>query len=138
MKVIKIIASTVASLDSSVHVGGGTDDTKPLQKVLDMAKDHDVGVHLIMDGAALISQLKLYSNTTVECLNKDCGFYQIDHTDDAMITNALWDHYETNTRNVTLIGGTYHQNCLNQAHDHGRGDEFYLHLSIMPYRPLSI
>lgn len=125
MKVLKILASTVAALDSNVHTGGGTDDTTVLQGVLDLAKDGNVGVHLVMDGAALISKLKLHSNTTVECMNKDCGFYQIDHTDDSMITNSDWNHYETKTHNISLLGGTYNQNCLNQAHDHGREAEYY-------------
>ncbi|MBE6590180.1 MAG: hypothetical protein E7643_08375 [Ruminococcaceae bacterium] len=125
MKVIKILASSVTALDSNVYTGGGTDATEALQKILDMANSDDVGVHLIMDGAALISQLKLYSNTTIECLNKDCGFYQIEHTDDAMITNAVWDHYDPKTRNISLLGGTYNQNCKNQAHDHGRAPAFY-------------
>ena len=65
MRVIKILASTVTPLDSNVYTGGGTDATEALQKILDMAKDCDVGIHLVMDGAALISQLKLYSNTTI-------------------------------------------------------------------------
>lgn len=125
MKVIKVLASTVAALDSNVHTGGGTDDTAALQAVLDIAKDDDVGVHLIMDGAALISRLLVYSDTTIECLNKDCGFYQIDHTNNSMLTNANWAHYEIKTRNIQLLGGTYNQNCLNQAHDHSRGEQYY-------------
>ena len=76
MKIHRIYASEVAALDSDVYTGGGTDDTAALQKALDLAKDGD-GVYLIMDGAALISQLRVYSNTTIECLTKDCGFYQI-------------------------------------------------------------
>ena len=125
MKVLKIIASSVAVLDSNVHTGGGTDDTKALQAVLDLAKDEEVGIHLVMDGAALISRLFVYSNTTIECMNKDCGFFQMDHVDDSMLTNANWDHYEIRTRNIQLLGGTYNQNCLNQAHDHCHGDRYY-------------
>lgn len=111
-----IYASSVAKLDSNVHTGGGTDNTAAIQAVLDMAKDGD-GVHLIMDGAALISKIKLYSNTTIECLNKDCGFFQIPHTDDCMVTNAIWDDREIKTWNISLLGGTYNQNCRYQAHD---------------------
>ena len=124
MKATKIYASTIATLDSNVHTGGGTDDTAALQAVLDRAQNGE-GIHLIMDGAALISQLKLYSNTTIECLNKDCGFYQIDHTDDAMITNGNWNKKEVQTWNISLLGGTYNQNCRNQAHDNPhRNDDF--------------
>lgn len=58
-------------------------------------------------------------------MNKDCGFYQMDHIDDSMLTNANWDHYEIRTRNIQLLGGTYNQNCLNQAHDHHHGERYY-------------
>ncbi|MBR6549550.1 MAG: hypothetical protein IKT68_08430 [Clostridia bacterium] len=116
MKIKRILASEIAKLDSNVYTGGGTDDTAALQAALDEAKTCG-GVHLIMDGAALISGLRVHSNTTIECLTRDCGFYQKDHSDRAMITNYDWDLYEIKTRNVVLKGGTYNQNCLNQIHD---------------------
>lgn len=116
MKMKTFLASDYAKLDSDVRHGGGTDDTLVLQKLLDEAKD-GVGVKLIMDGAALISTLYVHSNTTIECLNKDCGFYQLDHTDNCIMTNSTWDNYEIKTKNISLIGGTYNHNCLNQAHD---------------------
>ena len=75
-----VYASTVAKLDSNVRTGGGTDDTAALQAVLDRAKTEG-GIHLIMDGAALVSHLEVYSNTTIECLNASCGFYQKDNSD---------------------------------------------------------
>lgn len=115
MKVKKIYASSVACLDSNVYSGGGTDDTAVLQRVLDMARDGD-GVHLVMDGAALVSGLKVYSNTTVECANADCGFFQLPQSNCPIITNYNWQRKELATRNVTLLGGTYNQNCLNQKH----------------------
>ena len=118
MRVKKIYASSVAKLDSDVRRGGGTDDTAAIQGVLDLAEEYG-GIHLIMDGAALISRLRVYSNTTIECMNKDCGFYQADNTDNSMLTNYNWDNYEIKTRNITLIGGTYNQNCIHQAHDSG-------------------
>lgn len=74
MKIKTIIASQVATLDSNVYTGGGTDVTKELQAALDEALVCG-GVHLIMDGAALISGLKVHSNTTIECLSRDCGFF---------------------------------------------------------------
>ena len=113
MKIHKIYASSVAKLDSNVYTGGGSDDTQVLQRVLDMAKDGD-GVWLVMDGAALVSQLKLHSNTTIECLSKDCGFFQKPQSNGGVVTNAEWDNYEIKTRNITLIGGTYNQDCKNQ------------------------
>ena len=117
MKIKKVYASTVAKCNSNVYTGGGDDDTAALQKVLDEAKDGDIGIHLVMDGAALVSQLKLWSNTTIECVTKDCGFYQISWTNDAILTNAVQDHHECKTKNISLLGGTYHQNGQNQAHD---------------------
>ncbi|MBQ6818694.1 MAG: hypothetical protein IJP35_03710 [Clostridia bacterium] len=118
MKFITILASEIAHLDSDVIRGGGTDDTAVLQQTLDLAKNGDVGVHLIMDGAALIRGLKVYSNTTIECLSAACGFYLADHSDCPVIQNgnlrkegqAIVDH------NITLLGGTYNQNCANQVH----------------------
>jgi hypothetical protein len=56
MKFTKIFASSVATLDSNVYNGGGTDVTAALQRVLDKAGE-DQGIHLIMDGAALITGL---------------------------------------------------------------------------------
>ena len=111
-----VYASTVAKLDSNVRTGGGTDDTAALQAVLDRAKSEG-GIHLIMDGAALISQLIVYSNTTIECLNADCGFFQIEQSNRAMITNAHWDRRGIQDRNITLKGGTYNQDALRQKHD---------------------
>lgn len=116
MRIRKIIASEIAALDSDVFIGGGTDDTEALQAALDTALT-DGGVHLVMDGAALVRGLKLHSNTTIECLSPDCGFYLADGSNCAVVTNADHRYYSLKTRNITLIGGTYNQNCLGQAHD---------------------
>ena len=89
MKILTFYASERAKLDSNVHSGGGTDDTQALQAILDIA-DENTGVRLIMDGAALVSSLQVSSNTTIECLSKDCGFYQIDQTNKAIVTNKNW------------------------------------------------
>ncbi len=113
MKIRKFLASDFAALDSNVYTGGGTDDTEALQHVLDTAKDGD-GVWLVMDGAALVRGLKLYSNTTIECLSKDCGFFLAEQSNCAVVTNADWDDYQIRTRNITLLGGTYNQDCLRQ------------------------
>lgn len=104
-----------ARLDSNVHTGGGTDDTQALQAILDQAAGGG-GVHLIMDGAALITTLRVHSNTTIECLNPLCGFYQAGHSDCALLINAHPSAGEIIDRNITLLGGTYNQNCRNQAH----------------------
>ncbi len=115
MSISTVYASSVAKLDSHVYNGGGTDDTSALQAVLDRARDEG-GIRLIMDGAALVSHLEVYSNTTIECLNADCGFYQKDNSDCAIVTNANWSIQDRTVKNITLIGGTYNQNCLHQKH----------------------
>ena len=116
MKTKIIYASERAALDSNVMTGGGTDDTAAIQAILDEANE-TTAIHLIMDGAALISQICIHSNTTIECLNNSCGFFQIDHTDCAMVTCDNEYSYKRLVYNVSLLGGTYNQNCLNQAHD---------------------
>lgn len=116
MRFITYLASDYAFLDSSVYTGGGRDDTEALQALLDRAGE-ETGVRLVMDGAARVSQLTLSSNTTIECMNADCGFFQTAGSDCAILTNRVWDMGRRETRNITLIGGTYNQNCAHQAHD---------------------
>ena len=116
-----LYASDYARLDSNVQTGGGTDDTEILQSLLDKAASWG-SLKLIMDGAALVRGLKVHSNTTIECLNKDCGFFLADHADCAVLANDVFSYGERKTRNVTLIGGTYNHNCLHQAH-HIRTDD---------------
>ncbi|MBQ9415904.1 MAG: hypothetical protein IJU20_03565 [Clostridia bacterium] len=115
MRVRTIRASEICALDSDVRTGGGTDVTKPLQAVLDIAKEEG-GVHLIMDGAALVTHLDVWSNTTIECLTPDCGFYQADGSDTSILTNRPASKKGIVARNITLLGGTYNQNCAHQAH----------------------
>ena len=104
-----------AKLNSNIATGGGTDDTVALQTVLDQARDGG-GIRLIMDGAALVTTLRLHSNTTIACLHQECGFFQAGHTDFALVINANPSAGEIKDRNITLLGGTYNQNCRNQAH----------------------
>jgi len=108
-------SQTGAKLNSNVYSGGGTDDTAILQRTLDSAQAGG-GLHLIMDGAALVTGLVVHSNTTITCLNKECGFYQADHANQAILINAHPSATEIVDRNITLQGGTYNQNCLHQAH----------------------
>ncbi len=122
MKIKTIIASEVATLDSDVRTGGGTDATDALQASLDEALACG-GVRLVMDGAALVRSLHVHSNTTIECLTPDCGFFQKAQTNRAIVSNANWDRYSLKDRNIALIGGTYNQDCRNQAHDVPWGDD---------------
>ncbi len=111
-----IYASDYLKLDSDVYTGGGTDETEILQSLLDKAVEWGQ-LRLVMDGAALVSGLKVHSNTTIECMNKGCGFYLKDDSNCAIITNYNANFSgERETRNISLIGGTYNHNCLHQAH----------------------
>jgi hypothetical protein len=104
-----------ARLDSSVLSGGGTDDTAVLQDILDLAPKLG-SLHLIMDGAALVTGLNIHSNTTLECLNHNCGFFLADGANRPIVRNAHPSGSERLDRNITLTGGAYHGNCLNQIH----------------------
>lgn len=121
---IKIIASSVITLDSHVKNGGGTDVTEALQNILDKAPENG-GLHLVMDGAALVRGLVVHSNTIIECVNRDCGFYLADNSNRPILRNYNWSGIEINTRNVTLSGGTYNHNCPNQEH-HVSSEDFPL------------
>lgn len=114
MSKITFYASEYATLDSDVKAGGGTDDTKAIQQLLDKALEHPL--HLVMDGAALVGGLVFHSNTTIECLNQSCGFYLKDHVSVPLLQNSNRDFYEIKTENVCLYGGTYNFNCLHQEH----------------------
>ena len=132
MIIKKFVASECgAVLDSDVKNGGGTDDTAVLQGILDMAQKDGVGVHLVMDGAALITGLEVYSNTTIECPSKSCGFFLANGSDCALFTNArktsgpyererCFDLIED--ENIIFEGGTYNHNCRGQKHDVERPD----------------
>jgi len=113
MRVKTILASTVAHLDSNVYSGGGTDDTDALQAVLNEAGE-DCAVRLIMDGAALIRGLRLYSNTTIECLSRDCGFFLMPYCNCPVIRCGDLRKPEFQVRNIQLLGGTYNQDCQHQ------------------------
>lgn len=110
-----IYASDYAKLDSNVNTGGGTDETEILQGLLDKALEWG-RVKLVMDGAALVRGLVVHSNTTIECMDKSCGFFLADGSDCAVLRNANPGYQEIQTHNLTLTGGTYNQNCLKQAH----------------------
>ncbi|MBR4748158.1 MAG: hypothetical protein IK083_01115 [Abditibacteriota bacterium] len=112
-------ASDYARLDSDVVKGGGTDDTAALQALLDKASD-GTPVKLIMDGAALITGLTVWPNTTIECVNQSCGFFLKDGCNCAIIRNRHADFYadpEARDKNISLIGGTWNHNAKGQKHD---------------------
>ncbi len=115
MTVKTVYASAFAPLDSNVFTGGGTNVTRQLQQVLDRAETEG-GIRLVMDGAALVSGLVVHSNTTIECLTKDCGFFLDDQSNRAILINARRDKKVIKDRCITLLGGTYNHNAKNQLH----------------------
>lgn len=118
-----VYASDYCKLDSNVNVGGGTDETEVIQKILDKAVEWGQ-LYFIVDGAALITGIRVHSNTTIECLNSDCGFYLADDSNEHVIKNADMSVGEIKNRNISLIGGTYNQNCLHQNRTVSEGKEF--------------
>jgi len=108
-----VYASEYCHMDSHIVNGGGTDDTDILQAILDLAPvwGH---LHLIVDGVALIRGMRVHSNTTIECLDSDCGFYLADGSNTCVARNANWTTGEIIDKNITFRGGTYNQNNLNQ------------------------
>ena len=112
----KIYLSEVVTLDSNVFTGGGTDVTDEIQAILDTAPECGAGgLHIVLDGAALVRGLKLHSNTTIECPNKDCGLFLADHTDRPILSNYNWSLYTIKSRNIAIKGGTFNHNCTKQA-----------------------
>ncbi|MHB0998942.1 MAG: glycosyl hydrolase family 28 protein [Armatimonadota bacterium] len=110
-----VYASRYAKLDSDVINGGGTDDTEVLQAILDKAPEWG-GLHLIIDGAALVRGLDIHSNTTIECETKDCGFFMASGSNRSIVQNVHLDFKVRHDKNITLIGGTYNHNAVGQEH----------------------
>jgi len=110
---IVIASEAGAHLDSDVNKGGGTDDTALIQAILDRAPKLGA-LKLVVDGAILVKGLKVHSNTTIECLNRACGFYLADHSDQHIIVNANRRPGGREDRNISFIGGTYNGNALKQ------------------------
>lgn len=109
-----VYASDYCKLDSNVIHGGGTDDTEILQNILDMAPKWG-NLHLIMDGAALVTGLAIHSNTTIECPTAACGFFMADGSDDAILRNYHYTLDAIQDENITIKGGTYNHNGQCQA-----------------------
>lgn len=79
-------SSAGAKLDSDLIRGGGTNDTRVLQRLLDHAKSGKA-VHLILDGPALVSGLDVYGNTVIEC-TAGGGLFLQDGSSRAILRNA--------------------------------------------------
>ena len=112
---IVVASEAGAKLDSDVTKGGGTDDTALIQGILDRAPKLG-SLKLVVDGAILVKGLKVHSNTTIECLTSDCGFFLADHVDLPIIRNADPSATERKNRNIAFLGGTYNGNSAKQTH----------------------
>jgi hypothetical protein len=125
---IVIASEAGAKLDSDVTKGGGTDDTALIQSILDRAPKLG-SLKLVADGAILVKGLKVHSNTTIECVTSDCGFFLADHADQPIIRNADPSATERKNRNITFLGGNYNGNSAKQTH---------ITLTQRPQQPLSL
>ena len=112
---IVIASQAGAHLDSDVSTGGGTDDTQLIQEILDRAPKLG-SLKLVVDGAILVKGLKVHSNTTIECINSNCGFFLADNSDLPIIRNADQSATERKNQHISFIGGTYNGNSANQSH----------------------
>jgi len=102
---IVIASEAGAKLDSDVIQGGGTDDTALIQSILDRAPKLG-SLKLIVDGPILARGLKVHSNTTIECLNRGCGFYLADNSNVPLIANASPQPEGRKDHKLYLLGGT--------------------------------
>ncbi|HUT89000.1 MAG TPA: sulfatase-like hydrolase/transferase [Thermoguttaceae bacterium] len=95
--------------------GGGTDDTALIQSILDRAPELG-SLKLIVGGAILVNGLKVHSNTTIECLNRGCGFFLAAGANQPLIRNATPQPSGRADHNLSFVGGTYNGNAANQEH----------------------
>ena len=126
---IVVASQAGAKLDSDVTKGGGTDDTALIQSILDRAPKLG-SLKLVVDGAILVRGLKVHSNTTIECLNRGCGFYLADNSNCPLIANATPQPEGRADRNLSFLGGTYNGNAAHQEHhtkEYGFTTAFALH-----------
>jgi hypothetical protein len=126
---VVIAGEAGAKLDSNVVTGGGTDDTALIQGILDRAPELGA-LKLIIDGAILVHGLRVHSNTTIECLNRSCGFYLADNSNRPIVRNASPQPEGRVDRSISFLGGTYNGNAAHQEHstpEHGFTTAFALH-----------
>jgi hypothetical protein len=112
-------ASTMRASESGAHLntdlmkGGGADDTPIIQKLLDRAKSGE-SIHVIVDGAALVSGLDLYSNTLFEC-TPGGGLYLKDHSSRAILRNAHRSRGHALDEKIEVRGCFLNGNRSNQS-----------------------
>ncbi len=111
-----VVLSDYITPDSDVNNGGGIERTEEIQEILNKAQEWG-GLYLIVDGAYYTDTLKVYSHTTIECKNENCGFFLKDHVTRPLIVNAnCIPSGERKDQDIHFIGGTYNFNCTKQEH----------------------
>lgn len=111
-----------AALNSDFYAGGGTDDTAALQAVLDLAEDGVTEVCLVLDGMALTTGLKVYSNTTITAVNGG-GLYLADGSDQPIIMGGTPSGTTITDHDIRLSLLRLNGNGANQA-EFGADDLF--------------
>jgi hypothetical protein len=101
-----------AKLDSDLLKGGGTDDTRVLQSVLDRAAK-GAQLYLIVDGPALVSGLDVYANTTIE-FTTGAGLYLKNDSSRAILRNAHRSRGTIADEHIEIRGGFLNGNRRNQ------------------------
>lgn len=98
----------------------GTDNTTILQSILDVALTKPIKI--IVDGKYSTSGLTIHGNTTIECL-AGCGFILRSGSNTPLIINGNYQITESGAtdNDITLIGGIYNGNGVNQTHSNANG-----------------
>lgn len=108
-----LASSAGAALNSNLRTGGGTDDTAALQAVLNRA-ERGTPVHLVIDGATLVSGLNVYGNTIIECINGG-GLYLKDGSSRSIIRNVHRSRDAIRDERITVRGCFLNGNRWNQS-----------------------
>jgi hypothetical protein len=95
-------------------LNGTTDDHDALQALLDRASGGSSRVWVIVDGPALTSPLRIYSNTTLQVL-AGCTVKLKDGSDRALLRNGNPTTGTPTDHDITVIGGTWDGNSVNQS-----------------------
>lgn len=115
-------ASRIATLDSNVRTGGGTNATLKLQAELNLLGAAGGG-WCILDGAALTSaMLFIDDNITIFCPSKACGIFLASGSNCYMVGNRLGivtnlppPRPSTYNKNIKISGGTWNGNYDGQS-----------------------
>ncbi len=112
---IVIASEAGAKRDSDLLKGGGSEDTALIQSILDRAPKLGA-LKLVVDGPILVSGLRVHSNTTLECLNRGCGFYLGDNSNRPLISNANPQAEGRADSNLSFLIGTVRTLDLQDIH----------------------